>query len=362
VGGLKAHFRSPKPEFWKNRRVFITGHTGFKGSWLLCWLRLLGARVCGYALSPATTPSIFDELGLSSYCEHNVGRVEDFKNLQKVISDFEPEVVFHMAAQALVIPAYESPVDSYMTNTMGTVHLLEACRPLPSLLALVNVTTDKVYSNQNWAWGYRETDPLGGHDPYSSSKAASEIVTEAYRHSYFKSQRIATCRAGNVIGGGDWSAHRLLPDCARAFSRSESVKLRNPHATRPWQHVIEPLRGYLLAAEEMAHNPAHSFLHWNFGPQTEDVVSVKTVIKKACEIWGENAKFEEPSEKPSHAEAKLLKLDCSKAQSELDWSPRMNLDTAIRLTFEWYKAFYTKADPRDLLPITEKAIMTWGHQ
>lgn len=345
-------------QFWQGKRVFVTGHTGFKGSWLSLWLHSLGAVLTGYSLAPPTRPSLF-EAGRVGGCTRTVtGDVRQLERLVRTMDDADPDIVIHMAAQPLVRTGYRMPVQTYETNVMGTVHLFEAVRIVANgkrrVKAVVNVTTDKCYENQEWPWGYRENDPLGGHDPYSSSKACSELITDCYRSSYFPPAAhashgvaVASARAGNVIGGGDWSADRLLPDCFRALASGEPIELRNPGATRPWQHVLEPLAGYLLLAQRLyEEGPAYSG-GWNFGPDDQDVQPVESVVRKVCDLWGTDAAYSiQPGEHPHEAHA--LKLDCSKAKSGLDWSPRWRLDQAIRKTVEWMKAYQNGQDAREL--------------
>ncbi|WP_019532852.1 CDP-glucose 4,6-dehydratase [Paenibacillus ginsengihumi] len=345
-------------QFWQGKRVFVTGHTGFKGSWLSMWLHSLGAVLTGYSLAPPTRPSLF-EAGRVGGCTRTVtGDVRQLERLVRTMDEANPDIVIHMAAQPLVRTGYRMPVQTYETNVMGTVHLFEAVRIVANgkrrIKAVVHVTTDKCYENQEWPWGYRESDPLGGHDPYSSSKACSELIAACYRSSYFSPAAhashgvaVASARAGNVIGGGDWAADRLLPDCLRALACGEPIELRHPGATRPWQHVLEPLSGYLLLAQRLyEEGPAYSG-GWNFGPDDQDVQPVESVVRKVCEMWGAGTAYSvQPGEHPPEAHA--LKLDCSKAKSELGWSPRWRLDQAIRKTVEWTKAYQAGQDAREL--------------
>jgi CDP-glucose 4,6-dehydratase len=342
------------PAFWKNKRVFITGHTGFKGSWLSIWLHRLGAQVTGYSLEPPTNPSLFELAQVGSLITSIHGDVRDRKALQDVIAKAQPEIIFHLAAQPLVRDSYKVPVETYETNVMGTVNLLEAVRTTASSVrVVVNVTTDKVYENHKRDQGFCENEPLGGYDPYSNSKACSELVTVAYRNSYFNPPdynrhhcAVATARAGNVIGGGDWAIDRIVPDCVRAFAKNETVVLRNPHATRPWQHVLEPLYGYLLLAEKLFIDGKANAEAWNFGPAVEDCVPVAALFQKLCAAWGKDARFEITADHGPH-EASFLKLDCSKAASRLAWRPRWRIDKAIRETASWYRNVHEEKSARE---------------
>jgi len=333
---------------YKNKTIFITGHTGFKGSWLSLWLLKLGANVVGYSLKPMTTPNLFSILNLKNRIKHIVGDVRDRKKLLKNLQAHKPDMVFHLAAQALVRDSYDDPTLTYETNVLGTLNLFEAIRQVSSIKAVVNVTTDKVYDNKEKDEGYKENEPLGGYDPYSSSKACSEIVTASYRSSFFNPNdygtkhhvAIATARAGNVIGGGDWAKDRLLPDIVRSLSQKQDLVLRNPQSTRPWQYVLEPLSGYLLLGSLLyQRNIAYSGA-WNFGPKNSDVVTVEKLVKKVIKIWGEGH-YVIKKDKRKH-EAKLLKLNIFNAMRRLHWSPRYNSQTAITETIEWYKKYYNK--------------------
>ncbi len=327
--------------FWVGKRVFVTGHTGFKGSWLCLWLTRLGAHVTGYALPPPTNPSLFELTGLDRLVESHMGDIRDIEHLSTVMQEARPEIVFHLAAQPLVRDSYKIPVETYATNVMGTVHLLEAIRQCRSVRAVVNVTTDKCYENRKWEWGYRENDRLGGFDPYSNSKACSELVTAAYRSSYFHPSAyeqhgvaIATARAGNVIGGGDWATDRLIPDIIRSMLAGENVIIRNPDAIRPWQHVLEPLSGYLLLARKLVEFGIEYGGEWNFGPSPADAKPVEWIVQRMCELGGAGAGYEIDSGDHPH-EALYLKLDCSKADNRLGWQPRWDLDKALFATMEW---------------------------
>jgi CDP-glucose 4,6-dehydratase len=330
--------------FWKNKRVFLTGHTGFKGSWLSIWLHKLGAQVTGYALEPPTNPGLFELAKVDSLVTSLHGDVRDLNALQDAVSQARPELVFHLAAQPLVRDSYKVPVETYETNVMGTVNLLEAIRiAAPSVRAVVNVTTDKVYENPERDRGFREDEPLGGYDPYSNSKACSELVTAAYRSSYFNPAdyarhrcAVATARAGNVIGGGDWATDRIVPDCIRSFTKNETVVLRNPHAFRPWQHVLESLGGYLTLAENLFADGKTYAEAWNFGPADEDCIPVGTLVDKLCAAWGNGAKYEAIPDHGPH-EASFLKLDCSKAMTRLAWRPRWTIATSVTKVAEWYR-------------------------
>jgi CDP-glucose 4,6-dehydratase len=330
---------------WQGRRVFLTGHTGFKGGWLALWLSRLGAQICGYALAPCTEPSLFDLACIGNVVEDNRGDVRDFAKLEASLSHFAPEVVFHLAAQPLVRRSYADPIGTYGTNVMGTVHLLEAIRKTPSVRAVVIVTTDKCYQNQEWIWPYRESDPLGGYDPYASSKACAEIVSAAYRSSFFPvggmhdhHVALATARAGNVIGGGDWSEDRLIPDLIRGFRSGQPVLIRHPNAVRPWQHVLDPLHGYMMLAQELLAEPARFASSYNFGPSDQDTWPVERMANKLATMWGDGASWTRDSV-PSVHEARVLRLDASKAHVELGWKPRLDIEAALDWTMEWYRAW-----------------------
>jgi CDP-glucose 4,6-dehydratase len=339
-------------DFFAGKRVFLTGHTGFKGSWLCLLLHELGAQLTGYALEPPTQPSLFELCKVDELVHSVIGDIRDCQKLCAAMAAAAPEIVIHMAAQPLVRDSYKIPVETYAVNVMGTVHLLEAVRACPSVKAVVNVTTDKCYENREWPWGYRENDPMGGYDPYSSSKGCSELVTAAYRSSYFNPAdyprhgvAIATARAGNVIGGGDWAAERLIPDCVRALVQGDNILIRNPHAIRPWQHVLEPLCGYLLLARNLyQHGPLYAS-GWNFGPHDHDAQPVEWIVRRMCEKWGGGAGFEIDGGDHPH-EAHYLKLDCSKARGELGWRPRWSLETAIDKIVEWTQALQENREMR----------------
>lgn len=336
---LEKLVNSVNKDFWKGKKVFLTGHTGFKGSWLSLWLHKLGANVTGYALDAPTNPNLFGVAHVTETLKSLIGDIRDLPKLTAAMQSVQPEIVIHMAAQPLVRYSYENPVETYTTNVIGTVHLLEAVRLTPSARVVINVTTDKCYENKEWLWPYREDEPMGGYDPYSSSKGCAELVTSAYRRSFLATKNIfvASARAGNVIGGGDWASDRLIPDIIRAFSRENPVIVRNPHAIRPWQHVLEPLSGYLTLAEKL-YGAGEPFANaFNFGPQESDARPVKWIVESMTKLWGENSSWQLDATTNPH-EAHYLKLDCSKALNLLKWSPRWSLDTALEKVVHWYKA------------------------
>ncbi len=339
---------SPNPtaqtEVWRGKRVFLTGHTGFKGGWLALWLATKGATVRGYGLDPSTSPSLFTEARIGSLIEDLRGDIRDGQQLDKAITEFAPDVVFHMAAQPLVRYSYQDPIGTFETNVIGTARVLDAVRRTPSVRAVVSVTTDKCYENKEWLWGYRETDPLGGYDPYSSSKACAEIVSAAYRQSYFPVTQlaehrcgVATARAGNVIGGGDWSTDRLIPDLVRGFVEGKPALIRRPDAIRPWQHVLEPLHGYMLLAEKLLTVDPRYATAFNFGPGDDDAQTVGWIVEKMVRFWGDDASWASDPEPGVH-EAGYLKLDASRARAELGWKPRLHLQSALQWLVSWYKA------------------------
>jgi len=334
------------PEFWRQRRVFITGHTGFKGGWLALWLSELGAEVHGYALEPPTTPSLFRVARLPEcLASHVIGDIRDPRLLNSAVLSASPEIVFHLAAQPLVRAAYADPVGTYAVNVMGTVHLLEAVRRCPSVRAVVVVTTDKCYDNREWVWPYRENDPLGGHDPYSSSKAAAELVTQAYRSAFLAEAgiQVASARAGNVIGGGDWAQDRLIPDVLRALDAGEAVRLRAPQSIRPWQHVLEPLAGYLSLAERLHAQESGMAAAWNFGPDPGDAWPVEQVVRRLCERT-QGRWQSDPA--PGPRESMRLNLDSTQARTRLGWRPRWPLERALEYTLAWHQAWRSQADMR----------------
>ena len=337
------------PAFWRNKRVFLTGHTGFKGSWLALWLQQLGAQVTGFALPPATTPSLFQVAGVEKTLHAITGDIRDPAGLRQALEGSRPEIILHLAAQALVSEGYSDPVGTYATNVMGTINLLEQARHLPDLRVMVIVTTDKCYENLETERAYTETDALGGHDPYSSSKACTEIVTASWRRSFFNQPgqvAIATARAGNVIGGGDWARHRLVPDLLRAFAAGETAPLRNAHAVRPWQHVLEPLAGYLTLAEQLWDDPSLASA-WNFGPELQDCVSVVELAERLGQLWpGGGHHTIQPSPLPH--EAGLLRLDATRARQQLKWKPRWQLNQALRQTVAWHHAWLAGSSMGDI--------------
>ena len=332
------------PDFWLGKRVLLTGHTGFKGSWLSLWLQSLGAELHGLALEAPTTPNLFTVAQVAKgMTSHTMGDIRDLTTVQQAMQAAQPDIVIHMAAQPLVRLSYAEPVETYATNVMGTVHVLELARHTASVKAVVVVTTDKCYENKEWHWGYREIEPMGGHDPYSNSKGCSELVTSAYRSSFLQGQGIAvaSARAGNVIGGGDWAADRLVPDILRAFEQNQPVVIRNPHATRPWQHVLEPLGGYLTLAERL-HTQGQAFAEgWNFGPKDDDAQPVQWIVEHMVNSWGNGASWQLDSGIHPH-EANYLKLDISKAKARLGWQPRWPLATALQKITEWHQALLTQ--------------------
>jgi len=340
------------PVFWKGKKVFITGHTGFKGGWLSLWLNSMGAKITGYALAPNTTPNLFNVLAIDSLIEKShIADIRDLTALQKAMSEAEPDVVIHMAAQPLVRYSYANPVETYAANVMGTVHVLEGTRTIDSVRATVVVTTDKCYENKEWLWGYRENEPMGGFDPYSNSKGCAELVTSAYRQSYFSdsnsTNKVASARAGNVIGGGDWSEDRLIPDAIKAFEANKPLMIRNPLATRPWQHVLEPLSGYLILAQVLYEKGSSFASGWNFGPCDEDNRAVQEVVDLLISAWDEMARWEKEGLEQPH-EANLLKLDCSKARTQLGWIPKWKLETATKKIVQWQKAFQAKENMQEV--------------
>ena len=323
---------------WRDRKVLVTGHTGFKGGWLSLWLHRLGAEVTGFALPAPTTPSFFEQARLAELIRHVEGDVRDLEAVKAAIRDTRPEMVFHLAAQPLVRYSYDAPVETFATNVMGTVHLLEACRNVDSVRGIVCVTSDKCYENREWLWPYRESDPMGGHDPYSSSKGAAELVISAYRRSFFQAgARVASVRAGNVIGGGDWGSDRLLPDVIRALLAGQPPQIRNPTSIRPWQHVLEALSGYLMIGQRLLDAHDASACAWNFGPSDDDTQPVGWVVERMLEQWPGKTRWQQPGGIEPH-EAVLLKLDSSKARTELGWRPRLRLQEALGKVIEWHVA------------------------
>lgn len=339
-------------DFFAGKKVFVTGHTGFKGAWLSLWLHSLGAEVTGYALEPPTNPSLFEVAGVGELLNSVIADVRDLERLKSELLAASPDIVIHMAAQPLVRDSYKIPVETYAINVMGTVHLLEAVRNCPGIRAVVNVTTDKCYENREWVWGYRENESFGGYDPYSNSKGCSELVTSSYRSSFLNPHdydrhgvALATARAGNVIGGGDWAGDRLVPDIVRAIMAGEKVRVRNPHAIRPWQHVLEPLAGYLMLARRLYEIGPDFAEGWNFGPAEDDARPVEWVVRNLCEKWGDDANYLIDAGEHPH-EANYLKLDCSKARSRLGWRPRWELSVALEKIVEWTRLYQSGGDLR----------------
>lgn len=325
---------------YRGKTVFITGHTGFKGSWLSIWLKELGAKVVGYSLEPPTEPSMFKICSLSEKVTSIYGDIRDYSRLSNILNKYKPDIIFHLAAQPLVRVAYKHPIDTYATNVMGTVNLLEAARNVDSVQAVVVITTDKCYENKEWVYGYRETDPMGGYDPYSSSKGCAELIVSSYRKSFYNNscKALASARAGNVIGGGDWAKDRLIPDFIRAVSEDKPVIIRNPLATRPWQYVLEPLSGYLRLGALMLENAKKYSTSWNFGPCESSVLNVQDILKLSSKCFGKGSIVVDKSNQPH--EANLLKLDINKANTYLNWYPIYNIKEAVGSTMDWYKEYY----------------------
>jgi CDP-glucose 4,6-dehydratase len=343
-----SRFASLAGDIYAGRRVLVTGHTGFKGSWLALWLHKLGANVTGLSLPPNTKPSHFELIGLKELLLHIEGDIRDLKMVKQAFDAAKPQIVFHLAAQSLVRDSYDNPKGTFDTNIGGTVNILEAIRQCPSVKAVVVITSDKCYENKEWVWGHRENDALGGHDPYSASKGATEIVCSAYHRSFFdKNSRgphlgFATARAGNVIGGGDWANDRIIPDCIRALSQGEPISIRNPNATRPWQHVLDPLSGYLLLAKRLLDDPDHFCGAWNFGPADDVQIKVIELANQFVKAWGSGQIITPPSDKTAPHEAYLLRLCIDKAAQVLQWTPTLDSESAIEWTVEWYKAWHEK--------------------
>jgi CDP-glucose 4,6-dehydratase len=340
--------------FWQNKKVLLTGHTGFKGGWLTLWLQSVGANVIGYSLPSVASPNLFELACLKSNMNSHMGDIRDFDTLHRFINKEQPDIVFHLAAQALVRHSYINPIETYSTNVMGTVNLLEALRQVGCARAVVIITSDKCYDNREWWWGYRETEPLGGRDPYSSSKGCAELVTASYRHSFFTHQDrqplfLASARAGNVIGGGDFATDRLIPDFFHAMIRNNPLKVRNPHAIRPWQHVLEPLYGYLMLAERLWTEGEVFAGAWNFGPEGQETITVEWIANYLIRLWGEGASWELDNQENLLHEAHYLKLDISKALLKLMWKPRWSLETALCSTVAWYKAYLKNQSLRKVM-------------
>lgn len=343
---------------YSGKKVLITGHTGFKGSWLSLWLKMMGADVYGYSLAPITEKNHISLLNLD--IKEEIADIRDLEKLSSYISKVKPDIVFHLAAQALVRESYSNPVETYSTNVMGTLNVFEACRNTDSVKAIVNVTSDKCYENKEWIWGYRENDSMGGYDPYSSSKGMSELLTSSYRNSFFNTKEfgnkhntlLGSGRAGNVIGGGDWAKDRLIPDIVKATSLNESVIIRNPLATRPWQHVLEPLSGYLMLGWKLLEGNKEFAEGWNFGPDLNSNLSVGEISELAKKVWNDIG-IEISKDTSEHHEANLLMLDCSKANKYLKWTPVWGIDSTIQKTINWYKEFYLNNYINTLEDITE---------
>jgi CDP-glucose 4,6-dehydratase len=337
-------------EIWENRKVLVTGHTGFKGSWLAFWLTQLGAKVTGYGLDPLTDPNLFSVLDIDKDIIDHRSDIRDLSALERVIKSDKPGIIVHMAAQSLVRESYKDPVGTYAANVMGTVNLIEAARSCDSVRVILIVTSDKCYENREIDYGYGETDPLGGYDPYSSSKGCAELVTSAFRRSFFEHDSrvaVASARAGNVIGGGDWAADRIIPDAIRAFSGKQRLQVRNPDAVRPWQHVLEPLSGYMILCEKMWDQPSKFSEGWNFGPEDESVHTVEEITDTVSELWGDHAAWEKSNGDHPH-ETNLLKLDITKAKKQLGWTPKWDLDTSLEKIVTWYKSYYNSEDMREI--------------
>jgi len=337
---------------YEKRKVLITGHTGFKGSWICLLLKHLGAEVYGYALEPPTLPSLYKVAHIDEIVNSTIGDIRDYNKLLSTLKNINPEIIIHMAAQPLVRESYKNPRETYEINVMGIVNLLDAIRYIPSVKAVINVTTDKCYENKEWHWGYRENEPLGGYDPYSNSKGCSELVTSSYRNSFFNIANyekhgvaIASARAGNVIGGGDWAEDRLIPDFIRSITSGQILEIRSPFAIRPWQHVLEPLNGYLKLAEKLFTEGTKFSQSWNFGPDDQDAKNVGWLTSHLCELWGDDARYKIDKDPQPH-EANYLKLDCSKAKAELNWHPHWNLETTLQSIVTWNKDFLSDFDMR----------------
>jgi CDP-glucose 4,6-dehydratase len=340
--------------FWKSKKVLLTGHTGFKGSWLSLWLQSMGADLIGYSLRPPTNPNLYDIANVGLEMQSVIGDIRDFDLLKSVVDEYSPEIVIHMAAQPLVRYSYRNPVETYSTNVMGTVNLLEAVRLSDKVRVVINVTSDKCYENREWLWGYREDDAVGGFDPYSNSKGCSELVTASYRNSFFPPNNfsshglsLASARAGNVIGGGDWADDRLIPDLIRAIDQDKPIRIRNPNSIRPWQHVLEPLSGYLLLAERMYKDGASFSESWNFGPDDSDAKPVKWILNQIINSWGIEKTWMTVEGDQLH-EAQYLRLDCSKSKARLNWAPRWAIDRSIDNIVQWHKSYSSNENMREL--------------
>jgi CDP-glucose 4,6-dehydratase len=339
--------------FWENKKVFVTGHTGFKGGWISLWLQSLGAQVTGYSLEPVSSPNLFQVGRVADNMTSIIGDISNYHDLATALSDAKPEIVFHMAAQPLVRYSYDNPIETFTTNVIGTVHVLEAVRKCSTVKALVNVTTDKCYENKEWIWSYRENESMGGHDPYSCSKGCAELVTSSFRESFFSRETyeqhglaLASVRAGNVVGGGDWSEDRLVPDIFRAINSNKSVSVRNPDSTRPWQHVLEPISGYLILAQNLFTHGTQYAEAWNFGPETGESISVLEILKKLDRLIPSGIKWTISKDKKAH-EANLLTLDISKVKKYLKWKPRLDIEKALKLIVDWNTRYNSGADMHD---------------
>ena len=342
--------------FWKNKKILITGHTGFKGSWLTVWLKKLGADITGFSKSVPTNPSLFETVNIEKDIKSVIGNIQNYELLKETISKYEPEIIFHMAAQSLVIKSYSNPIETFSTNVMGTVNLLYAVKETKKPKVVINITSDKCYENNELLEGYSEDDPMGGHDPYSSSKGCAELITKSFRKSFFSSDHennigLASVRAGNVIGGGDWAENRLIPDIIRAIKNKENVKIRNPNALRPWQHVLDPLNGYISLAEKLWDDQTKYSEEWNFGPEKNEVKPVSWIIEKINELWKNKMNWEVGNNELH--EANNLILNCQKAKSRLGWNSKMNTETALKLTIEWYAKYF---DGENMREVTEEQI------
>lgn len=353
---------------YRNKKVLVTGHTGFKGSWLSIWLKELGAQVIGYSLEPPSVPNNFTVCELDNYITHIHGDIRDFSRLKKVFEDYQPDFVFHLAAQALVRASYDQPKQTFDTNTGGTINILEAVRLTPGVRVLVNITSDKCYENREWLWGYRENDAMGGSDPYSASKGAAEIIFASYLRSFFappagemRQLGAASCRAGNAVGGGDWGSNRLIPDCIRALSSGQSIDIRNPHSVRPWQHVLELLSGYLWLGALLWDNPRKYSGSWNFGPDSSENLTVARVVDRLIGAWGAG-NWRDISDPAALHEAATLKLCCDKANSLLNWHNCLSLDQAIMFTVDWYKQFYRQSEQNDMYNFCIRQIRNYTDQ
>lgn len=336
--------------FWRGKRVFITGHTGFKGSWLSLWLQSLGAEVCGYSLHFPSNPSLFEEAAIKDGMVCIEGDILDFSKLQRSLLEYKPDILIHMAAQSLVRLSYQSPIETLSTNIIGTANVLEAARYVDNTRVVINVTSDKCYENREWAWGYRENEPMGGYDPYSCSKGCAELVIASYRRAFYSLEhaaKVASVRAGNVIGGGDWAVDRIVPDAIRAIIQDEPVIIRNPRAIRPWQHVLEPLAGYLLLAEKLWSKGETYAEGWNFGPDDSHAWRVQDLVEALCRLWGQNARWVTSLGNELH-EANYLKLDSSKATHHLKWRRVISMTDTLKMTVDWYHRYYTGSDPKEL--------------